>query len=547
MHQWQLSATQLNHHALTPAEKHFASCFYQWNEWLSEQKWWTLDTWAQALLTEEFPLLQAPSYQIYGFESLHPLQEQLKKLWKLTEFKPALANEPHRSCELKQVFSHPRYQAQAALEWLLAQPDERTSAIVVPQLAQDFSFWQRQVALAHHSKQRYLPPWPQADALVSLSAGLPLAQWPVIASLFQLWEPKICAKPLTYLSSLLANFLAAKNLVSSLQDWISALVQELDRCRWCCDLELTSVEFQARQKFLDVLHEFSLLSAALKPRTHYLWGCLLLLNCQLQIFQPESLAHQRYVLGLLEAAPLHLEHVWLVDCDELHFPSTPAESLLPPTLRKSYRMPHCEHAREISYLRSICQRLREHSCSLRLSYARNQNDYSASEAPCLKSIFPGPWKEASKSFGATKTWSKLAAADNQPAPSSTLTVSQLQNFALCPFMGFATQLRIPGCKAQPQLPWGYQEQGQWLHSYVSAQLNQRPLPSLYKTSLAPAFCTAESSRLRSLAAAMLNTLAQHYDLTQLQSELPIKWQFHQTTLLGRIESVVSTNPLCHRN
>src|SRR5690606_22483190 len=91
------------------------------------------------------------------------------------------------------------------------------------------------------------------------------------------------------------------------------------------------------------------------------------------------------ILGLVEAAGLEVDYLWLTQMDEQTWPPrSAANPLLPSQLQQQHAMPRASSAGELTYAQNLTQRLLSSATHLIFSYAKQGQNEELQASPLIK-------------------------------------------------------------------------------------------------------------------------------------------------------------------
>ena len=376
-----------------------------------------------------------------AFDELTPLHRALFEL--ISQHKTLPAPDRNRSVAALGCDDFAS-QIRSAAHWAqqrLQRDPSAPIAIVIPQLAQQRASVER--ILRDRFEPDHASPWrAHRPPPFNISAGAPLADVPLVASALQLLALVRREQPRDLLLALLdspfhgfdealdANAAAIEALCAQRSERIgsaqlrqiaarigeriphwsfsSRLQQLADKIRrerlrqlrltptqWCAHFDdllqllgwpgrraLDSIEYQQMQQWQSALNEFGQLDAVLDEiDVDSALGALQeLLSARL--FQPQTADAPLQVLGLLEAAGLQFDGVWLCDMGEDQWPPAPTPNpLLPRDLQRRLAMPHSDAAREQQFANRLTQSLLAASRDVVVCYQQQRDDVSRRHSP----------------------------------------------------------------------------------------------------------------------------------------------------------------------
>lgn len=200
---------------------------------------------------------------------------------------------------------------------------------------------------------------------------------------------------------------------------------------------------------------------AIAPRLGYDEALALLRRmAQERVFQPPTPATPVQVLGLMEAAGLEFDRLWVLGLDDQTWPRSPRPNpFLPFVLQRTERMPHASAGRELEFARALTARLLKSAPEVVLSHAENAGDERRRPSPLILAVpslrpedLPAPAAGVAAQQFAARAITRITdqrASELPPGNRVSGGTRLLQYQAACPFRAFA-QLRL-GARA-PEEP-----------------------------------------------------------------------------------------------
>src|SRR5690606_25522542 len=106
-----------------------------------------------------------------------------------------------------------------------------------------------------------------------------------------------------------------------------------------------------------------------------------------RVFQPQTPDAPIQVLGVLEAAGLQFEGLWLCDMGDDKWPPPAApHPLLPRDWQRRLRMPHCDAEREFSVAARLGASLQANARTFVASYQRERDDVERHVSPLFAAL-----------------------------------------------------------------------------------------------------------------------------------------------------------------
>lgn len=230
--------------------------------------------------------------------------------------------------------------------------------------------------------------------------------------------------------------------------WRQLFEEQLQILGWPGERPLNSLEYQQREHWDTLLDEFQQLDRVAPPVTAEQALRLLEQLAANSPFQAETPDAQVQILGSLEAAGLHFDHLWMMQMDDHHWPeATNPHPLLPVALQRSLAMPKASPERELELGRDLFELFCASAGEVVVSHARQDGDVhfqgsallSDIESVTLENIDSDhPWTSAIAAAAQLEVITDLsglplpASADPLPGAAGFLAAQ-----AGCPFNAFA--------------------------------------------------------------------------------------------------------------
>jgi probable DNA repair protein len=239
-----------------------------------------------------------------------------------------------------------------------------------------------------------------------------------------------------------------------MSEWVPIFTSLLKQLGWPGERSMNSHEYQVVQNsWLPLLNELNSFDNILGKQTYS--NALHYLTCLISntVFQPESPESPVQILGLLEAAEIPFENLWVMGLDDSSWPAKPKPNpFIPLKLQKSLNMPNASADRELIYCQKLTRQLQESSQYCIFSYPLQREDAELRPSSLLKNIPEisidalrlSPFTSQAENIYHTQQFEWLK-DDMAPAITQTDTltggVSIFKKQAECPFKAFA-ELRL---------------------------------------------------------------------------------------------------------
>lgn len=490
--QWLLDHEQLKNFAYLPLEKYFI----EYRAFLSQQDKipQTPLSLVRRFLENQEPLeLPNKKLFIFGIDDLTPLQERLLQNLSCNNeviFEQDSPIKPLGSSIEKYRFEQDNDELLFALKWLKEQPCDTLSAIVIPDLSQHYDLIVR-LAQNFFSPQLSQAPLNHVANEFAISHGLKAYNYPLIAHTLlwlegQLEDSPFFDKKIDQSSSTHSSPIHSSHLVES-------IFTTLEQSSWCLNITLSSSEYQTREFFIQTLKNAAAISSFTgKMLMSDFLKILKQLFNQL-IFQPQSPSQpSKFILGLLEAAALPLDQVFMIHASE----NTLIKGMQPhPYINKQLAqhrvMPHSSWEREMGYLKKMMIRLFSNKKGF-LSYAKTDCELGQHQSEAsLFNEFLGSSYYQDRQFQseAPHSFSKQRLKEDYRWESRDWSVSELNAYYHCPFKGFVQKLGLQPIEQNDFLPISPKNQGIFFHNYLQRKIENQPIQPLineYLSHLPPA-------------------------------------------------------------
>lgn len=303
--------------------------------------------------------------------------------------------------------------------------------------------------------------------------------------------------------------------------WAQEFSQLLNLLGWPGERTLNSEEYQTVTRWSALLTEFASLDLVLEPLSY---GTALKKLRELAgstLFQPQSQPAAINILGLLEAAGLPFQKIWLLNLDNQTWPARAQPNpFIPFELQRQHQLPHATAQRELQFSQRMTERF---SCSAEtviFSYHQMDGDQTLEASPLIAGlpVLLPTFATAIKADGETTASSTLESLNDHygPAVSPTEKIAGgtflLKEQAACPFRAFAKyRLNATGLSTT-QLGLNPIQRGTLLHaslenSWQTLQ-NQQNLLSYSTDELTQLIATSIATAIKTLAPPYVSSFLQ---------------------------------------
>jgi len=185
--------------------------------------------------------------------------------------------------------------------------------------------------------------------------------------------------------------LALKELMQALParqtpvQWIATVSRVLNIFAWPGERSLNSAEYQIVDAWQTVMERF----ASLELVTPALSQSEALSQLHRLVtefsFQPETAEAPIQILGMIAAAEMQFDHLWLLGLhEEIWPPPARPDPFIPISLQRECRMPGASAGIELEYARNMTQHLVNSSPDVILSYPQNEKERALRPSPLLR-------------------------------------------------------------------------------------------------------------------------------------------------------------------
>lgn len=288
-------------------------------------------------------------------------------------------------------------------------------------------------------------------------------------------ELKCCS----LLENSLRNFIIINQTLKkshSLQEWAAFFTQQLRAMGWPGERTLNSSEYQLVERFKLLFDEFITFGFIKQKWTLTQALDLFQKLAAAALFQPKSVDKPIQILGILEAAGIQFDYLWIAGLDNETWPAAPSPNpFIPIEIQQHHHMPHASSERELAFSKALMQRLQQSAKKGVYSYARFDGDRPLAPSTLIHS-FPTneidlpPYQSIELQLYKTKNIEYFV--DNYgPALTQSNSIHGgswiFKAQAACPFRAFA-KFRLHADALQPiQSGLAYHERGILVHEILA--------------------------------------------------------------------------------
>ncbi len=249
-------------------------------------------------------------------------------------------------------------------------------------------------------------------------------------------------------------------------EWSRSIVDLLEALGWPGDRTPSSIEFQTIESWRELLSSLASLDLTAPPMNFAQVVDWLHQQAVNKRFQAEDAGAPVQVMGMLEAAGLRFDHLWIMG---LHDEALPAPAhpnpFLPPLLQRQYRLPHSSPEVELEFASKLTDRLLVSAPDVVLSYPATEGDRALAPSPLVDG---GLWLEENEEHIREDALAVFEEIADEVGPEllqrdSTGGASLFKDMAACPFRSFAKHRLGARPLEDADLGLSYRDRGTTVH------------------------------------------------------------------------------------
>ncbi len=262
--------------------------------------------------------------------------------------------------------------------------------------------------------------------------------------------------------------------------WAATFPRLLVAMGWPGERSLSSQEYQTVMAWRELLADYARLDevVARQSLNEALPGLRKMAADTL--FQPQGADAPIQILGVMEAAGMHFDHLWVMGLHDEVWPTPPRPNpFLPLSLQRTQGLPHASAARELAFARRMTERLLASAPEVVMSYPQRDGDRHLRPSPLITDLeeivpadLPGYMSAAQIISYAAVTHQAAAIEIMEDYQAPALHEGALasggtgifKQQAACPFRAFAEYRLGARPLATTQIGLNPMERGQLLHS-----------------------------------------------------------------------------------
>jgi ATP-dependent helicase/nuclease subunit B len=178
-----------------------------------------------------------------------------------------------------------------------------------------------------------------------------------------------------------------RNKKISFHDWAQHFNNMLSAFGWPGEKSLASEEYQVANAWLTALADFASLDEIAAPATHKEAWQHLKQVLTAHVFQPQSPKTNIQVLGLLEAAAVPFDYLWVAGMNDTSWPPQPnPHPFIPKPLQRQLNMPHSTAERELHFCTTLLNQFQQAVLNIIFSHAESDGKIEFKSSSLLQSF-----------------------------------------------------------------------------------------------------------------------------------------------------------------
>lgn len=177
------------------------------------------------------------------------------------------------------------------------------------------------------------------------------------------------------------------NQLLSYSEWSQIFAELLSILGWPGERSLNSEEYQVVRSWLSTIE--NLISLDYIGQPVYFTQAVQTLHhvTAKQTFQAKSPDVPIQILGVLEAAAMPFDYVWIAGIDDINWPPQPKPNpFIPKSLQRELNMPHATAKRELLYCEELIKQFKQAAPNVIFSYAKNKANEAVNISPLIKNL-----------------------------------------------------------------------------------------------------------------------------------------------------------------
>ncbi len=172
------------------------------------------------------------------------------------------------------------------------------------------------------------------------------------------------------------------------REWIEEFQRILNLFGWCRSEQLDSIEFQQLEKFNGLFSSFQQLSQIQNSmQLQEAIGHIHTIAADTPFHAQGGSDAKIQVIGMLEAAGLNFDHLWVLGLSDVVWPEPALPNpLLPISMQRKLGLPHASPQRELQYASTITDRLMSAAGEVIVSYAQTDGKSQLRASPLIVNV-----------------------------------------------------------------------------------------------------------------------------------------------------------------
>ena len=249
----------------------------------------------------------------------------------------------------------------------------------------------------------------------------------------------------------------------SYQQWACVFNELLSILGWPGERSLSSEEYQIVESWMKLLAEYTTLDQVATPVNYHQALQTLHKMAGKAVFQPKTPEAPIQVLGILEAAALPFDYLWIAGMDDVSWPPPPKPNpFIPKRLQRELHMPHATAERELIYCEQLTQQFKQSAHYTIFSHAEKNEELELQASPLIRdlpeinpdALSVDAYQTPGERIYQTKDIELIVddmAPPLVPAEKIRGGISVIKQQALCPFKAFS-EWRLHARELESPLP-----------------------------------------------------------------------------------------------
>ncbi len=255
-------------------------------------------------------------------------------------------------------------------------------------------------------------------------------------------------------------------------EWSRDITGLLEAFGWPGDRPPSSSEFQTINAWRGLLSALASLDLTAEPMNLAQVIDWLQESAADTRFQMEDEGAPVQVMGMLEAAGLSFDHLWIMGLHDDALPASASPNpFIPASLQRRHNLPHCSAARELEFARTLMDRLLRSAPDIVLSYPEREGDRTLAPSPM---VMGGEWLVSGGTAGIDPWIEHMrqeavferivdAAGPGLAGNDASGGAALFKDMAACPFRAFAKHRLGARPLEEPDLGLNYSDRGKTVH------------------------------------------------------------------------------------